>query len=158
MDIELQEEIMLKYDGYFRLYWDRESNMKYGFQCADGWAELIEVLMLEIHDYITMNNLKPFQFLQVKEKFGALRIYVDTEDFRVLDLINKTEALSTKVCEYCGMLENVGMTTSGWMHAICRKCFIEGKTNQTKWSNKTISDFFKEMEENAKKELNEISR
>lgn len=151
MDIVIQEDIMIKYEDYFRLYWDRESSMKYGFQCADGWAPLIEVLMLEIHDYITMNELKPFQVLQVKEKFGALRIYVDTNDFRVIDLINKTEALSTKVCEYCGTLDNVGTTTSGWIHSICRSCFIRGETNQTKWSNKMVMEFFQQMSDDVKK-------
>lgn len=145
MEKSIQEKIMLKYEDYFVHYWNRELNMKYGFQCADGWAELIEVLMFEIHDYVTMNNKEAFQILQVKEKLGALRIYVDTKDVRVIDLINKTEALSIKVCEYCGMLENVGMTNSSWIHTICRTCFIQGKTNQTKWSNKNVGDHFQYM-------------
>ena len=52
-----------------------KSCMSWGFECGDGWAELLEDMFKEIQNYVVANKVKGFHFVQIKEKFGGLRAY-----------------------------------------------------------------------------------
>lgn len=98
---------------------------------GNGWAPLIERF------YETANQSTiPIVVLQVKEKFGGLRIYWNSEgenvnyfDGRYLEidrLIDTLRILSTNTCETCGANGKIHMYNS-WMKACCNACYEKWK-------------------------------
>jgi hypothetical protein len=72
------------YSDFPLLYRDRETTlMQWGFNCHDGWFALIYQLSAEIEKAAREVGLDPTKDFwpharQVKEKFGTLRFYIDT--------------------------------------------------------------------------------
>jgi hypothetical protein len=124
MDSVLQEKL---YKNYPKIFAQKdlpmsETCMCWGVACDDGWYDLIDKLCSDIQDYIDVNKLEQVEAVQVKEKFGGLRFYVDHSDEHVEDLITDAEIESLVTCERCGSKENVGKTTGGWIVTICKDC------------------------------------
>lgn len=104
----------------------------WGFECNDGWFELIDTLCNRIQkhvDYRTSvtqdpDELEHIQVVaqQVKEKFGGLRFYVVGGDDITEALINFAESVSFKVCETCGN-QGSKKTIGTWIHTSCDPCF-----------------------------------
>ncbi len=73
-----------------------------GFDCGDGWFEIIKELCEELGKL----NMPNFQVVQVKEKLGSLRFYVVGAprglSRKVDELIKETETKSEQTCEVCG--------------------------------------------------------
>ena len=96
-----------------------------GISQGDGWLDLLEILCRQIQCHVD-NELKKNEkyevtkFLQIKEKYGALRVYVKSDDLYVHGLIRMTEAVSAKTCELCGSPGK--LKTSGWMKVRCENC------------------------------------
>jgi len=90
--------------------------MAFGFECGDGWFELIYNLSKDI---VAMDD--HVQAAQVKEKFGGLRFYINgTRRPEVFDRINEAEQASYSVCELCG---KPGKPYSdGWIQTLCPDC------------------------------------
>lgn len=92
----------------------------FGIECGKGWNKLI----IPILDYIDLYNSghdDKIEILQIKEKFGGLRIYTSFSTPELDQLIDDAEEQSFKTCEYCGSTENVSQTT-GWIKTLCSKC------------------------------------
>lgn len=88
------------------LYGDRVVTcMAYGFQCGDGWFQLIWNLCEEIEAVLKSDPVTGFKVGQVKEKFGSLRFYVDSGNTRIYHAIRQSEELSETICENCGSHE-----------------------------------------------------
>ena len=95
----------------------------FGIECGKGWNKLI----IPILDYIDLYNSghdDKIEILQIKEKFGGLRIYTSFSTPELDQLIDDAEEQSFKTCEYCGSTENVSQTT-GWIKTLCSKCMRE---------------------------------
>lgn len=130
----------------------QESCMGRGFECGNGWFPLIDSLCHNIQEHIDWNNrycfeddtnklglapkkktvkkvknkrklIPQFVALQVKEKFGGLRIYHGGGDEYCQGAVDMAASLSYSVCEICG---NGGPRvvghTEGWIRSICRDC------------------------------------
>jgi len=81
--------------------------MSYGFDCDDGWFNLIWTLSQKIEDSARQAGLEPQsnawpEAIQVKQKMGTLRFYLDNSTEAMTALICKAEEDSTKICEICG--------------------------------------------------------
>ena len=61
-----------------------------------------------------------FAVVQVKEKFGGLRYYINAGNARIYNLITLAERLADVTCENCGRLgkERPG----GWIQTLCDEC------------------------------------
>lgn len=122
--------LVKKYPKMFRdMYGDpKKTCMAWGCSCGDGWFYLLDSLCNSIQRYLY--NKKPTPqvvFHQIKEKFGALRIYSEGGDEYTRGMIDHTEALSAFTCEHCGSQDlNVGHT-SGWIQSLCPACADEFK-------------------------------
>jgi hypothetical protein len=130
-----------------------ETCMCWGCSCGDGWLLLLDKLCWQISSHIRSKNesiewyekseaervkkgeppgekppwiterITKFRFDQVKEKFGALRIYSSGGDEEIRAMIGFAETLSRYICEECGKFDTtVGSTTKGWIHSICFSC------------------------------------
>lgn len=77
-----------------------------------GWHPLIRPL-LEMSAAVGAN------VLQVKEKFGTLRFYVDNSPEGLDAAIDAAEDLSRITCEECGAYGT--QTVVGWIRTLCER-------------------------------------
>jgi len=100
----------------------QETCMCWGFECGDGWFDLIYDLSKKIV------KLDPkVEAEQVKEKFGSLRYYINrNKNDKVFKLIDEYEKKSGKICENCGK-RGKPRCISGWFSTLCNKCCKEKK-------------------------------
>jgi hypothetical protein len=129
MKAELQKKLFKKYPNLFKQK-DlpmSETCMCWGIDTGDGWFKLIDWLCDYIQGMIDNNkedNPKEYyqiEFVQVKEKFGTLRVYCNSSPEWVENVISFVTYLSSKICENCGSTENV-TSTKGWISYLCQKC------------------------------------
>ena len=99
--------------------------MCWGFDCGDGWFNIINQLMGNIQNHIDwrakQGHVVPQVTLdQVKEKFGTLRFYYTGGDDVIDGMVRMAESMSGVTCESCG---NVGERRGGgWVHTYCEPC------------------------------------
>ena len=63
-------------------------------------------------------NLKSFRIMQIKEKYGTLRVYVGSASKEVYKIIDKYEALSYHTCIDCG--KPADFISGGWICPYCK--------------------------------------
>lgn len=100
------------------------SLMEYGFECGDGWLSILENLFEKISVIVKRDNLIDFRVVQVKEKFGDLRVYTNNSNQEIKDLIRDAEKLCSISCSECGELSS-HTTKGGWISNFCEKCSIK---------------------------------
>lgn len=113
---ELDEALWKKYPKIFKY--------KTGIECSDGWFDLIDKLCFDIQEYTDCDpEMHPqVRAIQIKEKFGGLRFYVESAANYQHNLIEKAENESYKICELCGSKDKVGQTRGGWITTLCKRC------------------------------------
>lgn len=129
MNSELDNRLCKTYPQIFaqRTLHPTETLMCWGFECGDGWYRLIDNLCFAIMAHCDITGERPPQCVQVKEKFGTLRFYVDyCESNEVWDLIDQAESLSGKTCEVCGGPGT--LRGGGWLKTLC-EAHSEGREN-----------------------------
>jgi hypothetical protein len=80
-----------------------------------GWVGIIEKL------YAALERLPPDErpvILQIKEKFGELRVYVAGSDRRVEDAIRRAEGEAARSCQFCGCRGRM-RRSAGWYATLC---------------------------------------
>lgn len=94
------------------------------FECGDGWFNIIEKAAQEINragaDWIE----DPPRASQVKEKYGTLRIYMQSENDEMDKVIRKAEAESSKTCEVCGKPGKL-YEINYWARTRCPECYAQ---------------------------------
>ena len=95
--------------------------MAFGFECGDGWLQILEELFAKIDEIVKRDKLEYFQVVQVKEKFGGLRVYVHGGNKEISNLITEAEKKADKICEVCGF---AGETheIDNWYTTLCDRC------------------------------------
>lgn len=141
MKQELDELLCKKYPKMMvnRNKSPQETTMCWGFECGDGWYNILNQLMGNIQHHIDGNNSRRELLLknnphnikipeevvqvtldQVKEKFGTLRFYYTGGDEKIRGMVIMAEAMSGTTCESCG---NPGeQTYGGWIKTTCTPC------------------------------------
>jgi hypothetical protein len=104
MNQELQNQLFETYPNYF--------GTNFYIECEDGWYDILDTMLYIIknHEYRTEQVKKLYQeynplslyFLQIKEKFGTLRIYATGGDFYTRGVIDMAERMSGRICEFSG--------------------------------------------------------
>jgi hypothetical protein len=119
------------------------------FEHGNGWFDLIwnmsEIINTNIDDI--KKNECTLSMLQIKEKFGNLRIYYAFRN-RNKETIGLTDSLieikknieeatrfaenqSAKTCEECGISGIIRSSSiSGWLKCLCNKCFAADLVKQ----------------------------
>lgn len=98
------------------------------FEIDDGWLPLVKQLIKDL-----INAGWDRKILQVKEKFGGLRFYINLGSDEIFNLITKAEEASYTICETCGTTEKIGTTKMGWRKTICKDCEIKQSSNLNNW-------------------------
>lgn len=74
--------------------------------------------------YVKPNKVTQTRILQIKEKFGGLRIYTGKySDEYIRGVMSMTESMSFEICEICGMNQQVRQNDdSKWIKTLCDRC------------------------------------
>ena len=114
------EELYNKYPHLFaRRHLDRSQTcMSYGIEVNEGWISLIDEMSEKI------SAIDPeIQYEQIKEKFGALRVYtvggIKEKSGDVNFIIEKYVSKSLTTCQFCG--EPGELRRDGWLSVSCDK-------------------------------------
>jgi len=91
----------------------------FGVECDEGWSNLVYDLCKEMNDLGFKGSI-----VQIKEKFGMLRFYIDGGNDKIYELINKAEDISGTICEVCGK-EGKCLNDRGWLLTRCEECYKE---------------------------------
>ena len=123
MKKELQNKLYKKYPELFvQKDWDMSKTcMCWGICCGDGWFHLIDNLCACITSYCKHNKKEIPQLVQLKQKFGSLRVYSDNSNRLVDGMTWLAEHMSENICEDCGSIEGIKSTT-GWIRNLCPSC------------------------------------
>jgi len=138
----------------------QETCMCWGFECGDGWFNILDQLMGNIQHHIDWKNKKqevvPQVTLdQVKEKFGTLRFYYTGGDDYISGLVSMAESMSGVTCEGCGGQAETnwpkaeGGGIGGWVRTICQPCETKrqeerNKANEEYEQRKLLKEGFEE--------------
>lgn len=126
----------------------RNNLMAFGFECGDGWYELISELCYKIDKLITdkypdLKKVEPYNYgyptfyvTQVKEKFGGLRFYVTVAYDEIFDLIDEYEEKSLTICEYCGKMGEL-RNKNNWLATLCDEHYTHWLEKGNLWSLNT---------------------
>ena len=119
MDIELENKLFSKYPTLFpggRNVDPNKSLIFFGIECGNGWYNLIDELMSKI-----LELDKGCIVVQVKQKFGGLRVYIEPTNDKPYDLIIEYEAKSYLICEECGKYGELRNDRS-YVKTLCKGC------------------------------------
>jgi len=112
--------------------WQEEFNKKrlpadnpgwYGCVVGDGWKKIV------LETDAMLSHIDPnYCILQVKEKFGTLRYYFDTDkdgaDRQIMFAIaSHAETRSSRTCEVCGGYGEL-RDDMPWIRTLCDDCMI----------------------------------
>jgi len=119
MNKELSKKL---YDDFPELYRGKdrpltESLMCFGFECRDGWFQMLYDLSFDLMKISAKDGIERPEVVQVKEKFGGLRYYVDGGNESTEARIDRAEEESERICEVCGKAGQI--RTGGWVQTLC---------------------------------------
>lgn len=128
MSPELDEKIVKSYPILFRNRHasPQQTCMCWGFECGDGWYDLINEASAALEAINAKCTEKDGYIVaaQVKEKFGGLRFYLEGHPSRfgkeVDEIISTAMNKSESTCEQCGKLGRIN--TAGWWRCVCDDC------------------------------------
>jgi hypothetical protein len=130
MKQELDELLCSRYPKIFA---DRHKDMTqtamcWGFDCGDGWFDVIDELCNKIQKHIDWNNtykeyIPQVVVSQVKEKFGTLRFYYSGGDEYISGLVDMAAWVSSITCEQCG--ERGELRGVEWFYTACEKHIMD---------------------------------
>lgn len=129
MDLELDKKLC---ELAPHLFADRYASMQttcmcWGFDCGNGWYEIIKKAALELEPLIIECITKDpegwqlgfYRAAQVKEKYGCLRFYLTAGTPKMYAIVDKAERQSSVTCEVCGKPGKI--RGQGWLYTACNR-------------------------------------
>ena len=139
MKLELDQLLCEKYP---KMMVNRNKNMQetcmcWGFECGDGWFNILDQLMGNIQHHIDWKNRKEevvaqVTLDQVKEKFGTLRFYYSGGDDAIDGMVRMAESMSGVTCEECSAPAHTH--GPGWIRTICEPCETKRETERAEYA------------------------
>ena len=137
-----QELDRLLCEKYPKMMVNRNKNMQetcmcWGFECGDGWFNILDQLMGNIQHHIDWKNRKEevvaqVTLDQVKEKFGTLRFYYSGGDDAIDGMVRMAESMSGVTCEECSAPAQTH--GPGWIRTICEPCETKRETERAEYA------------------------
>jgi ribosomal protein L37AE/L43A len=104
----------------------RDLEKKFNFQpqisssVGPGWVGRLETLLQDLQKL----NYDLKGIVQIKEKFGSLRFYINGATEEQYQLVNQAEKETEKICEECGHFGKI-RPANGWWKCRCDACQID---------------------------------
>jgi len=109
MNLEHTQKLIKDFPGFF------DEMILPEFECGDGWFDLIYGLCSKIKEIYP-----GVKVVQVKEKFGGLRFYIEKAPAVIYDFIDDAEKESEGICEICGKSGQI-CSHNNWLGVRCTK-------------------------------------
>ena len=115
--------------------------------CNEGWYKILEEIDNKL-SYLDPN----YRVAQIKEKFGTLRFYFDTDAEGLIrdimyDCVRAGEYASSYTCEYCGSPQG-RLQDAGWVKTACHPCWNK-KEDERANRMEALDELIKFNEENG---------
>ena len=107
----MNPELEAKIHSAAPLLWREETCI----ECRDGWFDLLMDLSTALEALG-----EDIEVVQVKEKYGTLRFYINGGTAKADELISAAEARSSVTCDICGA-EGTLDTSRHWRSTRCEK-------------------------------------
>jgi hypothetical protein len=104
----------------------RGSCMPWGCCVGKGWYPIIEAMSEKLEALILAlpeQHRNEVKAVQVKEKFGGLRVYMSYQTEEMSAVIREAEKQCYQTCEQCGQPGKI--QKDGWWSVQCRACLLE---------------------------------
>lgn len=130
MNKALEQKMVERWPTWFNTEGDvRETAMPWGFTHDDGWFDLLWRLCEDLEPLVAefeRATERQFEVLQVKEKFGGLRFYVNCRnDAAIRQRIGTAAQESFRTCEICGQPGE--LREGSWIKTLCDKHGASGQ-------------------------------
>lgn len=118
---ELEQKLVECWPSWFNVTGNqRETRMADGFAHGNGWFNIVWKLCEDLEPLVAEAEKvtgHPFEVLQVKQKLGGLRVYVNHSTNAIRNRIEAAQLESLRTCEVCGQ---PGSRREGdWIPAVC---------------------------------------
>lgn len=120
MTHELEEQLYIDFPLLFANRESKGSCLIFGCEHGDGWHGILRAACKLIDFREKQASERTFSFLQIKEKFGTLRLYHHGGDSYCEGVIDMAEAMSAVTCEQCGAPGKPN--DGGWISTLCEGC------------------------------------
>ena len=131
------------------------SLMAFGFECGDGWFDLVYELCKQIKDCYKGVIPEEFYVTQVKEKFGGLRFYISGAPMAVHDMIDQAEKKSFAICEHCGQPGKY-RDDLPWILTLCDSCLDKHVLKSLGRERKPAEDFISDWQKKQRAPFVEV--
>lgn len=78
------------------------SSMCWGFECGDGWYDLLKTLSRDLTNYALSNPQFHVEVAQVKSKFGSLRFHLVDNTSATEAIVGRAREVAGRTCERTG--------------------------------------------------------
>lgn len=104
MNPELTDKLYLTFPRLYRGHQKHpsESSMYWGFQCGNGWYQVLYNLSQKLSDYQAAHPDLDIEATQVKSKFGILRFHLNCRDPAIEQMIEYAQYQASVTCELGG--------------------------------------------------------
>jgi hypothetical protein len=118
---ELEQKLIGRWPSWFNVSGDpRQTRMADGFVHGDGWFDIVWRLCEDLEPLVAeaerMTGRK-FEVLQVKQKLGGLRFYVNQRIDEIQKRIEIAETESVRTCEACA--QPGSRREMNWIRTLC---------------------------------------
>ena len=122
MNKALEQKLVERWPTWFDIGGDiRHTLMSRGFTHEDGWFDILWRLCVDLEPLVTELEREggpKFEVLQVKEKFGGLRFYVNCRRHEAISQrIGIAADESFRTCEVCAQPGT--LREGGWIKTLC---------------------------------------
>jgi translation initiation factor IF-1 len=123
MNLELEKSILTEHPTIYRLLQPRFGDGQ-RFECGDGWHDIIAQLSGKLEAEARRVGHGDLLVVQVKEKFGALRVYLrGSVSDRGREWVASAEHQSVHACELCGSAGALRESAErGYARTLCASC------------------------------------
>ncbi len=91
------------------------------YDLPPGWFKLFLLYCKNIKPLLVQANmLDTFQFSQIKEKYGSMRLYTSGYPDSMRIITHLYESYSKQICHRCGQLAQY--ESLGWIYPWCKEC------------------------------------
>ena len=123
MDKSLQSQLRKKYPSLLR-FPERTPIAERGIEVLDGWYDLVDEMLERIQSHASTTRAagkRPPAITQIKEKLGAIRVYLDHSGAVIRAILDNAETRSLSTCESCGKPGKL-IASHGWIRVRCYAC------------------------------------
>ena len=102
----------------------QRGRLVHGFECQDGWFELIRSLAGQIREYQAQySDLENFAVVQVLQKMGGLQVNIRGGNAAIKNMIREAEQESQSICELDGEpAAGLYVCAPFWFRYLCETC------------------------------------